>query len=1035
VREPGTGAERTDRIDELFQAALELPPGERRPYVEKVLAEDAEIGGAVARLLAAHERAEAAGFLDARGMTEDTATSLEAAGVLSPGDVVGRYRIVAPIGAGGMGEVFLAEDDTLARRVAVKLLSGPAAKHEDRVRRFRQEALAASALNHPNIITIYEVGEHGTTGFMATEFVEGRTLREIVAEGPMPLRAALDVALQVARALAAAHAAGIVHRDVKPDNVMVRPDGLVKVLDFGIAKFSDPTGGPVRTPAVQTRTGVVVGTTSYMSPEQTRGQETDARADIWAFGCVLYEMLSGRKAFGRETPSDTIAAILDRDPDWSALPDALPGAVRRLLQRCLMKDPAERLQVVDRARAELEEVITRSGAQAAAAPAAARPGRRTIAGAAAVLLVLAAAGGWWWRRDAGPRWARNVGVPELREKVEKEDYYGAFLLARKVQAHLPDDPAVRRFLTDQTFALAVESTPPGAEVSMKPYRDPDGPWVALGTTPLRGTRAPSGSLRLRIVKEGFEPLEIATDFRLRNRTVVLDRVGQAPKGMVHVPGGPFEFRSLPAIELGDFWLGRTEVTSREFKAFVDAGGYKDPSFWREPFVKDGRVLSWTEAMGLFRDTTGRPGPATWQLGSPQDGEADHPVAGVSWFEAAAYARFAGAALPTVHHWRKAAGMNWVADALVLSNFGGQGTTEAGSHQGLSPFGALDMAGNVKEWCWNASGPNRYILGGGWNEPSYMFSDSDGKPPWDRGPMNGFRVARYAAPPSAVQLAPVDPRTEFRDYARETPAPDAIFEVYRRFLTYDKTDLKATVESVEEAEHWRREKVSFEAAYGQERVPAYLYLPRNSRPPYQTIVFFPSGDALRLASSADLRMSQADFLLRSGRAVMYPVYKGTFERRVPSVGRRGAAETRDLLVQMSKDLGRAIDYLETRSDIDHGRLGFTGVSLGIFPLFLASETRLRAAALQGVGLEFWKPLPEVDPFHYAPRVTIPVLMLNGRNDFENPVQTSQRPLFERLGTPARDKRHVLFDAGHADFARHDVAREMLDWFDRYLGPVK
>jgi cephalosporin-C deacetylase-like acetyl esterase len=1033
--------ERRDRVDDVFQAALDLPPHERDAFVERACAADADLRRAVDRLLGAHDRAQADGFLEGRGFESGVERGGSEDDRAAVGQLIGRYRVVHRIGGGGMGEVFLAHDESLDRRVALKLLTGGLAHDEERVRRFRQEALAASSLNHPNIITIHEVGPWDKGGFMATEFIEGSTLRRLMNGKPLPLPRALDFAVQITRALSAAHGAGIVHRDVKPENVMVRPDGLVKVLDFGIAKYSEGAGDrSAREALVQTRTGAVVGTTAYMSPEQARGLETDARTDIWSLGCVLYEMLAGRPAFGRATPSDTIAAVLDHEPDWSVLPETVPAGIRRLLQRCLTKDPERRLGDVARVRVELEEALAASAGRTRSSvrggSAALRRPRRAVTAAATVVLAMSGLAAWWWMRAAGPRWD-DAALPEIARLVEKEDDYRAFLLARQAQPHLSDKAALQRFWIDHTFPLTVETNPSGASVLMKPYREVDAPWEPLGRTPLKEVSVPVTHLRLRIEKDGFEPIEVASDMSgpLRVRRFTLDEKDKAPKGMVRVPGEVHEYEGLPSVTLGDFWLDRYEVTNRQYKEFVDQSAYRSPVHWKEPFVKGGRVLAWEEAMALFRDSTGRPGPATWELGTYPDGQGDHPVGGVSWFEAAAYARFAGKELPTIHHWERAAGESVFADILLLSNFGG-GPAAVGSHQGLSPFGAYDLAGNVKEWCWNAIGEKRYILGGGWNEPSYMFDAPDAQPPWDRAPSYGFRCAKYAAPPPPDQLASIDLVMVPRDYTAEKPVPDEVFRIYRGFYSYDKTELKPSVDSVEESEHWRHEKVSFEAAYGGERVPAHLFLPRNAHPPYQTVVYWPSGEALDLRRSDDLRMKQIEFLVRSGRAVLQPIYKNTYERHVPPTG-GGLSKTRDVLIQVAKDLGRSIDYLETRTDIDRERLAFYGVALGaiVAPPLLAIEHRFKAAVLQGGGLESWKPLPEIDPLNFAPRVTMPVLMLNGRYDFMMPPETSQRPLFRLLGTPARDKRHVLFESGQADYPMHDLMKEILDWLDRYLGPVR
>ena len=351
-------SERRDRVDDVFQAALDLPPDERDAFVERACAADADLRRAVDGLLGAHERAEADGFMEGPSFGSAVERDASEGDLAAVGQLIGRYRVVDRIGGGGMGEVFLAHDESLDRDVALKLLTGGLAHDEDRVRRFRLEALAASSLNHPNIITIHEVGQSDKGGFMATEFIAGSTLRWLMDGKSLPLPQALDIAVQITRALSAAHGAGIVHRDVKPENIMVRPDGLVKVLDFGIAKYSEGAGDrTARQALVQTKTGAVVGTTAYMSPEQARGLETDARTDIWSFGCVLYEMLAGRPAFGRATPSDTIAAVLEHEPDWRVLPETVPAGIRRLLQECLTKDREGRLHDLARARAELEEAL------------------------------------------------------------------------------------------------------------------------------------------------------------------------------------------------------------------------------------------------------------------------------------------------------------------------------------------------------------------------------------------------------------------------------------------------------------------------------------------------------------------------------------------------------------------------------------------------------------------------------------------------------------------------------------------------------
>ena len=317
-------AERWKRIEELYQAALAQPPEKRAAFLAQACPDDPQLRGEVQSLLAQH----ADSFLES--------ASVSAIKALSAGAHLGNFGIVELLGRGGMGEVWLARDARLKRDVAIKVLPAGLARDPDRIARFEREARAASALNHPNIVAVYDVGRDNGTYWIASELVRGDTLRRAIEAGPLPAPRAIEIATQVAAGLAAAHAAGLVHRDLKPANIMVTRAGQVKILDFGLAKQRYPA--PDSTTAYLTDEGVVLGTVGYMSPEQVRGEPADPRADLFSFGVVLYEMLCGKRAFAGGSSVEVMNAILKEEPP--ELPASVPPALGRIVRRCLEKEPA-----------------------------------------------------------------------------------------------------------------------------------------------------------------------------------------------------------------------------------------------------------------------------------------------------------------------------------------------------------------------------------------------------------------------------------------------------------------------------------------------------------------------------------------------------------------------------------------------------------------------------------------------------------------------------------------------------------------------
>jgi serine/threonine protein kinase len=408
--------ERYQRIKELFHSALERPAGERPAFLAEACGDDTALRAKVEALVAADE--QPGSFMDAPAyavaaemLTEDSTGPLV-------GRSVGHYQVLGLLGSGGMGDVYLARDTRLGRKVALKLLPDYLTDDESRIRRFKQEARAASALNHPNVLTIYEIEQADGRYFIATEFVEGETLRQRLKGGSLRPGEALGVAAQIAGALSKAHQAGIVHRDIKPENIMLDAEGRVKVLDFGLAKYTQPLSGGATDDAdmesVHTVPGMLMGTTAYMSPEQARGLAVDARTDVWSLGVVLYEMLAGRAPFGGQTPSDVLAAVLEREPEPLAKEGSgAPDELQRIVGKALRKDREQRYQTSKDLALDLESLrreldgagsgrVTPGSTAVQESPPDARATRHGSATAlvfAAALLLAAAAiiAAWAWR--------------------------------------------------------------------------------------------------------------------------------------------------------------------------------------------------------------------------------------------------------------------------------------------------------------------------------------------------------------------------------------------------------------------------------------------------------------------------------------------------------------------------------------------------------------------------------------------------------------------------------------------------------------
>jgi serine/threonine protein kinase/formylglycine-generating enzyme required for sulfatase activity/dienelactone hydrolase len=994
---------------------------------------------------------------------------------LSPGTRLGRYEVRSRLGAGGMGEVFVAYDEELEREVAIKVIREDVEESSDRSRRFLQEAKAASALNHPNVAHVYEIGSQDGVRFIAMELVSGETLRQRLRRGPMSLDDAIGLGIQIAAGLAAAHAAGIIHRDIKPENVMIRPDGYAKVLDFGLAKLGEARN-PDAVTQINTRPGAVMGTLSYMSPEQISGSEVTRASDVFSFGVVLYEMVAGHRPFEGTSATAIAAGILATMP--TPVSDDRPGTppkVSTVINKALAKKPAERYADAGEMLEELrlisrestEEAVRWHRQEDSAAQQRARVRRVLPFAAIALIVVLGSLSFWRMTRAKRVRDAQ-ASITNAEGLLAKRDFSGAYDTALAAAAVLPSNVRAREVIMKSSQPLSIRSEPPGADVFLQRMEKPS-ERLRAGTTPLLIQQIARGHYLVTVEKPGFVAASrtVSTVPIIYRGTPIPDQpdpldlhllpTSKAVPGMVYVSGGEYRLTgwSRPsdrAVQLREFLIDRYEVSNREFEEFVRAGGYRRRELWKHPFVIAQKTIPFEEAMTRFRDTTSLPGPRTWIGGAPPTGRENHPVSDVTFYEAAAFAEWKGKKLPTVYQWEKAARhplqrsiattLPWGLifegmDATERANFQGKGTMPVDSMPfGISPFGAFHMAGNVSEWCRNVQGPGFATRGGSWNDPVYIFGKTAGFPAIYANATLGFRCVKDLEPD------PGDDQGGFALGAGDVvpvyhPVSDAAFAEIRTRYDYVRGPLHARIVRVVNTPDWRRETIEFTVGPGRTAV-AYLYLPLGYRRPLQVIHFAPAGDVVGgwkpLTASIE---SNLPAFIRSGRAVFSVALAGFFDRPAPpdfTVPDSRSPEYVEYVVAQVTELRRGLDYLESRQDLDTSRIAFMGPSAGSWAgvLLTAVEPRYRSVLFIGSGIdpsETTDVLP-TNRIHFAPHIAAPKLMIQGRYDEDSPLKTEGEPLFSLFREP---KRMHVYEGGHAP-PSSILVPVATKWFDETLGPV-
>lgn len=667
------------------------------------------------------------------------------------------------------------------------------------------------------------------------------------------------------------------------------------------------------------------------------------------------------------------------------------------------------------------------------------------------ILIVVAAGislGLRYQHKSRIERALQVKLPGIREDMKQVNEsdgiqnWEVFEKARGLKKILRDHPEFHQLWKDITIEISISTDPREAAIYARSYGGPDTTWQFLGNSPLEAVALPRGLSQIKLEKPGyvtaydlvFTSFTWHTEFEPRHYT--MHRPEVVPEGMVFATGFTgdwYKTGSLPERTAGDFWVDRYEVSNLQYKTFVDAGGYRDPSYWIYPFVEDYDTLIWEHAMARFRDQTGQPGPAGWIMGEFPEGQEHFPVNGISWFEAAAYARYMDKDLPTVFHWSYLSELLASPELVKHGNFESNIMAPVGSCNNMTRFGTYDLPGNLSEWNFNARDNYRAILGGNFREPAYFYNDIYHISPWTRSDRIGFRCIRYINDTLKQELTVPDP-DPIRDFSATKPVSDEVFEVYRSRYTYEKSDLNPRVSARIDSADWILESVFVDVPYEDLPLQILIYLPKNIDPPYQTVIFWPWIDVLYLDALEDITMgAQFDFFIKSGRAFVWPIVYGTYGRKsfephnVQTYLLRGTYQLIDFQI--------ACDYLESREDVDLEKLAYFGVSWGGFvaPYVLAIEKRVKAGIVAAFGVLSGGDNPEYDQITYLPRVRIPMLMMNGKYDFDFTLET-QQAFYDFLGTPEEDKVWKLYEHVHGA-PEADLINESLAFLDKYFGPAK
>lgn len=640
-------------------------------------------------------------------------------------------------------------------------------------------------------------------------------------------------------------------------------------------------------------------------------------------------------------------------------------------------------------------------------------------------------------------------LPQIISAYENNEMLTVYRETKKLLDEENDNPIVRNYFNKVTEKVSIYTEPANVSISFKLVSDTLDVWEPLGSSPIDSIQVPWARIDLKFKFEDREYNEYTHPYYLINGSniFVLPKSGDVPTDHRIFLGGSKSLAfpgidHLPKVKIGAYSMSRLEVTNKEYKAFVEAGAYEDRSYWDFPVIVDGEELTFKNTIGQFVDKFGQPGPANWSYGNFPDGQDDYPVTGISWYEAMAFAKFKGLSLPNLYQWNHAARLSWASQFVPNSNFSQNQLVDVGSLDSENPNGLYDIAGNVREWVINSVNDKAHkkaILGGAFTDAPYFFNDFYGQNALDRSIGNGMRLVKNMedygkdldVPESEIAI-------EVRDFLNEEPVSDDVFEIFRAQFDYKSKPLNATtMNSGISAGSYTADRFEISSPYEENAVlPGYVFYDSTWTDTLKPIIFFPGSGAIHLTNTELMIRNNLEFfayLMNEGYAIFLPIYLGTYEREddLKSDYPNDSEFYKDHVISWGKDYKRTIDYIASRDDMDMQNFSYYGVSWGGFManILLAIDDRVKNSVLYVAGLTFQRSKNEVEAYHYTSRIKIPVLMLNGKFDQFFPLETSQIPMYELLGTKKEDKKHYIFETGHF-VPKEELIREHLAWLNKY-----